>query len=312
MSWTKVAAKGDIPTGRHSASATTVGDKVYIIGGTKKNETFPDVYAIDKASWTWTKLTTTGDKPPASWGHSATVVNDTQIWVFGGEAVGGCTSNLYVLDTKTLVWSRPSTEGAAPTPRAYHTASLVGSQLYVLGGSNVNLEQDNLFVLDLDKLIWSRVPSKGELPEPKKRHSAVVHQNKLVAFGGWCNSTSQLVTDMDVLDLKTLTWERVQQKGPVPEKRGGHLSISHGQFVFVWGGIGPGQVTEWNATNYFDFDNVTWMTKKTMSRAAPQLRSDAAYSVLEPGKLFIFGGYVDPKAGDVSNDSFVYDISGVY
>lgn len=27
MSWTKVAAKGDIPTGRHSASATTVGDK---------------------------------------------------------------------------------------------------------------------------------------------------------------------------------------------------------------------------------------------------------------------------------------------
>jgi hypothetical protein len=44
--------------------------------------------------------------------HSATVVNDTQIWVFGGEAVGGCTSNLYVLDTKTLVWSRPSTEGA--------------------------------------------------------------------------------------------------------------------------------------------------------------------------------------------------------
>lgn len=131
----------------------------------------------------------------------------------------------------------------------------------------------------------------------------------------------------------------------MPEKRGGHLSISHGQFVFVWGGIGPGQVTEWNATNYFDFgtsancgyhiyrlitvrsDNVTWMTKKTMSRAAPQLRSDAAYSVLEPGKLFIFGGmfafvlkadlmsnpgYVDPKAGDVSNDSFVYDISGVY
>jgi hypothetical protein len=38
---------------------------------------------------------------------------------------------------------------SAPTPRAYHTASLVGSQLYVLGGSNVNLEQDNLFVLDL-------------------------------------------------------------------------------------------------------------------------------------------------------------------
>lgn len=27
-----------------------------------------------------------------------------------------------------------------------------------------------------------------------------------------------------------------------------------------------------------------------MSRAAPQLRSDTAYAVLEPGKLFIFGG----------------------
>ncbi len=109
---------------------------------------------------------------------------------------------------------------AAPTSRAYHTASLVGRQLYILGGANVNLEQDNLFALDLgtchqsvnnathtwfftDKLTWSRVPSKGELPEPKKRHSAVVHQNKLVAFGGWCNSTSQLVTDMDVLDLST-------------------------------------------------------------------------------------------------------------
>jgi hypothetical protein len=50
-------------------------------------------------------------------------------------------------------------------------------------------------------LTWSRVPSKGELPEPKKRHSAVVHQGKLVAFGGWCNATNQLVTDMDLLDL---------------------------------------------------------------------------------------------------------------
>jgi hypothetical protein len=34
------------------------------------------------------------------------------------------------------------------------------------------------------------------------------------------------------------------------------------------------------------------MTKKTMSRAAPQLRSDTAYCILEPGKLFIFGGKI--------------------
>jgi len=25
-----------------------------------------------------------------------------------------------------------------------------------------------------------------------------------------------------------------------------------------------------------------------------------------------YAGYVDPKAGDVSNDAFIYDISGVY
>jgi hypothetical protein len=42
---------------------------VYLYGGTKKNETFPDMFSLDVETWTWRKIQTTGNKPIV-WGYS--------------------------------------------------------------------------------------------------------------------------------------------------------------------------------------------------------------------------------------------------
>jgi hypothetical protein len=102
MSWTKIAAKGEVPsdrqqttlacvqnTGEQPANLFCLVDRlndplekkkkgnifqlsdlfiVYLYGGTKRNETFPDMFTLDVGTWTWKKLPTTGDKPIV-WGY---------------------------------------------------------------------------------------------------------------------------------------------------------------------------------------------------------------------------------------------------
>jgi N-acetylneuraminic acid mutarotase len=105
---------------------------VYLFGGTKKNETFPDMFALDVESWTWRKIQTTGNKPIV-WGYSlcvtkffcylliliavfyrltATVVGN-RIYYFGGEGIGSKLNDiLFIFDTSTNKWSTPDVSGA--------------------------------------------------------------------------------------------------------------------------------------------------------------------------------------------------------
>ena len=59
-----------------------------------------------------------GTPPPARSAHAAAAYQQRYLLVFGGGSVANCFGDLYVLDTDTMHWSCPATQGPTPMPRA--------------------------------------------------------------------------------------------------------------------------------------------------------------------------------------------------
>jgi len=276
----------------------------------KKDEAFSEMFCLDIETLSWQKIQTTGNKPIV-WGLTASAVG-SKIYYFGGEGIGGkLSSTLYCFDTATRTWNTPDVTGATPIGRSQHTATLVNDKLYVLGGKNVEEDIHNFHFLDLSKMEWHRMDVSGDVPSPKKRHTTVHYNNKLYVFGGWCQRTHQLVNDLDVFDLQSKEWIRQQPRGPVPEKRGGHMAFVYGSSLFVWGGFGPGAGPEWTSLHYMDLETGTWLKRKARGRDVPAPRSDFAYTMVKD-KILIFGGLTDPKTNTASNELYFLDVRGIY
>jgi len=204
--------------------------------------------------------------------------------------------------------------GAVPCPRAYHTATLVGSEMFILGGEGVNNMSNDLHVLNTDNWEWRRPETFGNIPQPKKRHTTVLVRNCLYVWGGWCMAVMDHIHDLDILSLDNYEWRQAEQFGPVPCARAGHVSKLRGDLFFVWGGFGPKNQQEWMEVYYFDVtdDNITWRKKKPMGRGQPQQRSDMCSAISEEGQILLYGGLIDARNNVCSTDMFQLDISKIY
>jgi len=234
--------------------------------------------------------------------------------MFGGENVGGKQSDIWIFDTIKQTWSKPpNVNGATPSPRSYHSAFFVDEQfIFVFGGDGVSNPRFNLHHLDIFSWTWTRVEGYGSPPATKKRHSMVYHDYKLWVFGGFCLGTLQHLSDLDVYDIATEEWTRVKPKGPTPEKRAGHVAEVADEKMYVWGGFGPGG-DDWNLLHYYDFGGGTWRKAKLKGTAIPSKRCDHSIVAVRDGSQFvIFGGLIDPKSGEVSNEVYLLDVKGIY
>ncbi len=72
----------------------------------------------------WSLAETTGEAPSPRKGH-ATALLFSKLFLFGGVGEDRRRLNdLYVLDTETLIWSKPEISGDAPDPRDGHSMTL--------------------------------------------------------------------------------------------------------------------------------------------------------------------------------------------
>lgn len=164
---------GPPPCPRLGHSFTIVGDKIYLFGGLANESDDPknniprcvptqifflknlinshfffsspfrylnDLYILDVrgSTPTWEIPTTFGDSPPPRESHTGVAYTDKKTkksWlvIYGG--MSGCRlGDLWILDTDTMMWSRPNTNGPLPLPRSLHTSTLIGQKMYVFGG----------------------------------------------------------------------------------------------------------------------------------------------------------------------------------
>nr|GMD46970.1 host cell factor 2-like isoform X1 [Ipomoea batatas] len=285
--WVYPKVMGANPSERWGHSACYCNGLVYVFGGCRGGLHFSDVLVLNLETMGWNILVTTGQGPGPRDSHGAVVVGHKMI-VFGG--TNGCkkVNDLHVLDLRTLEWTQPECQGIPPLPRESHTATLVGdSRVVVFGGSGQGEANylNDLHVLDLKTMRWTSPEVRGSyMPAPRDSHSAVALDNKLFVYGGDCGDRYQ--GEVDVLDIDTFTWSRLDVHGPSPGVRAGHASVNFGSKIYVIGGVGDKQY--YNDVWVLDVVSCTW-TQIEVCGQKPQGRFSHT-AIVSHSDIAIYGG----------------------
>eukprot|EP00668_Euglena_longa_P046461 GGOE01062146.1.p1 GENE.GGOE01062146.1~~GGOE01062146.1.p1 ORF type:complete len:648 (-),score=169.02 GGOE01062146.1:253-2091(-) len=259
--WSVLATTGSAPAPRAEHAMVAVGVELYCIGGATDGQLLNDVYVLQATGVAgWRKLMPpdelftpleAAEELPRCCGHSV-VELDEVLYVFGGK-VGPTrfSGQLHTLDLKQsrLRWHNLQAFGTAPSPRAGHSAALMGTDLYICGGS---ADKDrgfvDLYVLDLaaPTMLWRRLKTFGDLPWTGLFDSSFVHLNAVYVAGVTAphpleKRLGELTTAMAEvyvlrLSLEPLTWQRLVCETPVPPARSGHAAALFDDQLFVLGG----------------------------------------------------------------------------
>lgn len=182
---------------------------------------------------TWSAPRVYGKIPPPCRAHCLSVDPENgKLYLFGGGDGQKYHNHLYVLDTHTMIWSRPKTSGDPPSERRAHVTVFWQLSMYVFGGGDGTRALNDVYRLDIKTKVWSVVPTQGNKPDPRGYHSGTLVDDKLVIFGG--SDGKECFGGIHVLDLETSVWSQVELDNQVP--RLSHSAICIGSFLFVIAG----------------------------------------------------------------------------
>ncbi|XP_033131478.1 nitrile-specifier protein 1 isoform X1 [Brassica rapa] len=244
--WTKPVIRGVPPSPRDSHSCTTVGDHLFVFGGTDGKNHLNDLHVLDTSSHTWKCVDVRGEGPEAREAHSATLVGK-RIFIFGGcgKASGSDDevfyNDLYTLNTETLTWQRAVTAGNPPSARDSHTCSTWKNKIIVVGGEDLDdYYYSDVHILDTETFVWKQMKTSGQVLTPRAGHVTVALERNLFVFGGFTDSQN-LYDDLYVLDVETGVWSKLvhaMEEGPSARFSAGAVSLGPykaGSFFFVGG-----------------------------------------------------------------------------
>ena len=222
-SWSQ---KAPIPQGCYWASAATVDNKIYVMGGGHPYPGNKYNFIYDPVTDTWD---TGADMLTGRMYHSAAVAND-KIYLIGGQNGDG-TSEWYFeeYDPKNDTWS---TKAQLPRNGAWYAgAAGVGDFVYRIagGGSSNTLIRDWVDVYDINSNSWK---SEKNLHRGLHAPATVTYGKSIFVLGGYSN-----FTEMDsvwILDTDTRTWHNANFK--LREKRVYHKAAIIDSCIYIYGG----------------------------------------------------------------------------
>ena len=326
VTWEVAPLKGTPPEPRSGHTFTVIGTKAYLFGGVGRKDgtaaALGDLHALDLnnaelLNWTG-EIKTPGAGPSARSRHTCTAVKHFLV-VVGGLNHRTRYNDVWVFDTKAKVWTEllceaKDVEDGVPSPRAHHTATLVGDQLFVFGGYGGHGKScDDLFVLDFGTALddkppdvkiapsWSKPVLKGKGPTPRFDHSMTWFPNKLAILGGRDNMTMH--GDVHHLDLTTFTWLEEGKDKPrnysseiANHKFMGIESVPNHKLFCLTGKKGPNEFL--NHVDVMDCGSAVWTTPSAIGEP-PVAREDCAVTY-DPKtcKILMFGGWANRWLGD--------------
>ncbi|XP_022850489.1 RING finger protein B isoform X2 [Olea europaea var. sylvestris] len=222
MTWSEPLMKGILPTPRDSHSCTTIGDNLFVFGGTDGKKPLNDLHILDTSSNMWISPSVRGDGPEAREGHSAALIGK-RLFIFGG--CGKSENNeiyyddLYILNTETFSWKRVVPSGTPPSKRDSHTCSSWRNKIIVIGGEDsCDYYLSDVHILDADTLVWCKFNTMGQLLPPRGGHTTIAFGKTLFVFGGFSDEQN-LYDDVYMLDLENGIWTKVIASGEGPSGR---------------------------------------------------------------------------------------------
>ena len=155
----------------------------------------------------WTSLSQKGSVPTARRGHKMSKIpGENKLVLYGGytlqhEEIGNKHDNdIYVLDVKTITWSKLKLEGTNPEPRALHWMGFFDeSKLFIMGGIAIECEENdnsrflsNIYLVNLSTEEITQPFISNEGPSARYGHIWCSNENpkepELIIIGGM-NST---------------------------------------------------------------------------------------------------------------------------
>eukprot|EP00455_Lapot_gusevi_P054451 TRINITY_DN8732_c0_g3_i2.p1 TRINITY_DN8732_c0_g3~~TRINITY_DN8732_c0_g3_i2.p1 ORF type:complete len:317 (-),score=76.86 TRINITY_DN8732_c0_g3_i2:25-951(-) len=167
--WLPVLTRANPPSDRSGLSMTTMGDKIFFIGGCDGRYMLPsagsdfcEVHTLSLAQHAWAQLEITGEFERKTLGrlHSVTALGH-KLLLFGGNSSNNMTNACTVLDCRTLEAFSPYIRGQPPRARISHVAGFApGSDRVLIYGGMSNGPRGDCHVLAFNS--WAE--SKEELP----------------------------------------------------------------------------------------------------------------------------------------------------
>ncbi|XP_062929464.1 rab9 effector protein with kelch motifs [Mobula hypostoma] len=244
--WYALVPSGERPGVRVGHTLTYIPDssgkgKIVIVGGANPNGSFSDAHILELDRHEWNVPEWKGLLPRYEHASFVPVTIPAGLWLFGGADECGNRNCIQVLNFETGEWRNPAVNGTPPTPRTCHSSTAaIGDCLFAFGGGDKGAEpvQDTqLHAFDKATLSWSQIPTEGEPPAPRHGHVMVSVGSKLFIHGGLAGD--KFFNDMYTIDTAAVNmkWKKVKMKGDIPGGRAAHSAVSHGKYLFIFGGL---------------------------------------------------------------------------
>jgi len=236
-----------VPLPRQRHSATVIGRRMYVIGGSYGGRSLNDIQVLDLATGDWFRMNPLHGTMPYISCHRC-VEWEGKLLVVGGFIRDDEDPEMTViqLDVVNQVVETVATIGTAPCVRGGHTAVVVGNRLIVFGGEQSQQGDgplNDLHILNLPSKEWTEPIVSGEVPASRVGHASCVLDSTLFIFGGTTTTKDGKVnylSDLHSLDTRKLFWSQPPSLGPVPPGNLGAGVCRLGQepaFVLA-GGVG--------------------------------------------------------------------------
>lgn len=317
---------GPQPRPRHGHRAVAIKDLMLVFGGGNEG-IVEELHVFNTATNQWFIPQLKGDIPPGCAAYGI-VVDNTRVLIFGGMVeYGKYSSDLYELQASKWEWKRlkpkPPRFGSPPCPRLGHSFTLIGNKVYLFGGlANSGGDEtrpapsykylDDFYTLELKSghaTVWDMPGTYGGLPSPRESHTACswtdeYKNTKLIIYGGMSGNR---LSDLFMLDINSMTWQKPQILGPQPLPRSLHTACVIGDRMFIFGGWVPilkdesrsMHEKEWKCSNQLaclHLPEMTWedLSVEVTEEYLPKPRAGHCAAVIN-NRMFIWSGRDDYK-----------------
>jgi hypothetical protein len=284
----------------HSVDYLPEIDALFVYGGYLEPQKLHVLYNVKSVItpdankepyWEEVKL----DKIKGRAGHIS-FIRDGKFNIYGGYNDDGLLLDFAQVDYKTFETKPiPYKEMFLNTERRWACGINIDNKLFVHGGWNSRGPLDDMLMLNLDEMKWETQVQLGDVPSARRWHNlSQMHsqQQRYLLYGGYDGNYYKLLSDTHILNLPTMTWERVDVKGNVPPPSTRHqiMNVNDKQMLMIGG---QDEARRSHKEIYFlNTDEMRWTQLKN-TKSLFDIKRHAHKAVkIDEHIILIGGGYV--------------------